>query len=137
VSADPLDRLAASLRDRLLADADADADGAAATAPADRIADLVEREGALLDGATRAELLRRVTDRALGLGPLQPLLEDPRVDEIMVSGLRPVWVERDGRLDATEVAFATDEQLRDVIERILAPLGRRLDEASPLVEARA
>ncbi|HVL97041.1 MAG TPA: ATPase, T2SS/T4P/T4SS family [Solirubrobacteraceae bacterium] len=130
MSGDAVDRLAASLRDRLLADADATA------APAERIAALVEREAALLDAPTRAELLRRVTERALGLGPLQPLLEDPEVDEVMVSGLRPVWVERAGRLEVTDVAFASEAQLRDVIERVLAPLGRRVDEASPLVDAR-
>jgi pilus assembly protein CpaF len=134
VSADPIDRLAASLRDRLLAEAGGGAD--AQGPPAERIAALVEREGALLDAATRAELLRRVTERALGLGPLQPLLEDPEVDEIMVGGLRPVWVERRGRLEATDVAFSTEAQLRDVIERVLAPLGRRVDEASPMVDAR-
>jgi len=106
------------------------------SAPAERIAALVEREAGLLDGDTRAELTRRVTERALGLGPLQPLLEDPTVDEIMVSGLAEVWVERAGRLEATAIAFATDAQLRDVIERVLAPAGRRVDEASPLADAR-
>ena len=78
---DALDALASTLRERLVAEP---ADGPAA----DRIAALVEREAALLDSGTRAELVRRVTERALGLGPLQPLLEDPEVDEIMVSGLR-------------------------------------------------
>ncbi len=129
---DALDRLAATLRERLV-------DGAAAgsaDAPAERIAALVEREAALLDADTRAELTRRVTERALGLGPLQPLLEDPTVDEVMVSGLAPVWVERAGRLEVTDVAFASEPQLRDVIERVLAPVGRRVDEASPLADAR-
>ncbi|MEA2126667.1 MAG: pilus assembly protein CpaF [Solirubrobacteraceae bacterium] len=128
---DVLDRLAATLRDRL---ADGDGDGAG---PAEeRIAALVEREAGLLDAATRAELVRRVTERALGLGPLQSLLEDPDVDEIMVSGCGPVWVERRGRIEATGVAFASEAQLRDVIERVLAPAGRRVDEAAPLADAR-
>ncbi len=127
----PLDRLASLLRERLLEGAEDDV-----SAPAERIAALVEREAGLLDGDTRAELTRRVTERALGLGPLQPLLEDPTVDEIMVSGLAEVWVERAGRLEATAIAFATDAQLRDVIERVLAPAGRRVDEASPLADAR-
>ncbi len=126
---DALDALAGTLRERLVAES---ADGPAA----DRIAALVEREAALLDSATRADLVRRVTERALGLGPLQPLLEDPDVDEIMVSGLRPVWVERRGRVEVTDAAFATEAQLRDVIERVLAPAGRRVDEASPLADAR-
>jgi pilus assembly protein CpaF len=126
---DALDALAGTLRDRLVEDAGG---GPAA----ERIAALVEREAGLLDAATRAELVRRVTERALGLGPLQPLLEDPEVDEIMVSGLQPVWVERRGRVEATGVAFASEGQLRDVIERVLAPAGRRVDEASPLADAR-
>jgi pilus assembly protein CpaF len=130
MSREPLDRLADALRDRLLAEAAGD--GAAP----ERIEALVEREGALLDPATREELLRRVSERALGLGPLQPLLEDPEVDEVMVSGLRPVWVERAGRIEATDVRFSGEAELRDVIERVLAPLGRRVDEASPLVDAR-
>jgi pilus assembly protein CpaF len=129
---DPLDRLAAGLREALV-----DAAGPSADAPAaERIAALVEREAALLDADTRAELTRRVTERALGLGPLQPLLEDPDVDEVLVSGLAPVWVERRGRLEPTAVAFATEAELRDVIERVLAPVGRRVDEASPLADAR-
>jgi pilus assembly protein CpaF len=131
MTGEPLDRLADALRDRLLAEAAGD--GAAA---AERIEALVDREGALLDPATRAELMRRVSERALGLGPLQPLLEDPDVDEVMVSGMRPVWVERAGRLEATAVRFSSEAELRDVIERVLAPLGRRVDEASPLVDAR-
>ncbi len=129
---DPLDRVAAALRDRLVEQADAAHDVPAA----DRIAALVEREAALLDPATRAELTRRVTERALGLGPLQPLLEDPTVDEVLVSGLSPVHVERAGRLERTDVAFTSEAQLRDVIERVLAPVGRRVDEASPIADAR-
>jgi pilus assembly protein CpaF len=132
MSADPLDELADGLRAALV-----DAAAAAPEVPAaERIAALVEREAALLDAATRAELTRRVTERALGLGPLQPLLEDPTVDEVLVSGLSPVWVERAGRLEETGVAFTSDAQLRDVIERVLAPAGRRVDEASPLADAR-
>ena len=126
---DPLDALAGRLRDLLV-------DEPASGAPAERIAALVEREAALLDPATRAELACRVTERALGLGPLQPLLEDAKVDEIMVSGCGPVWVERAGRLEVTDVAFATEAALRDVIERVLAPAGRRVDEAAPLADAR-
>ncbi|MEA2292707.1 MAG: pilus assembly protein CpaF [Solirubrobacteraceae bacterium] len=132
MSADPLDRLADGLREALVEAAAAAPD----VPPAERIAALVEREAALLDAPTRAELTRRVTERALGLGPLQPLLEDPAVDEVLVSGLSPVWVERAGRLEQTAVRFASEAQLRDVIERVLAPTGRRVDEASPLADAR-
>jgi pilus assembly protein CpaF len=126
---DVLDRLATTLRDRLI---EGGGDGPAEA----RIAALVDREAGLLDAATRAELVRRVTERALGLGPLQPLLEDPEVDEIMVGAGGTVWVERRGRIEAGEVEFGSEAQLRDVIERVLAPAGRRVDEASPLADAR-
>ena len=125
-----LDRLAATLRERLLAEPAGEGE------PAARIAEWVDREAGLLDPATRAELVRRVAERSFGLGPLQPLLDDPAVDEVMVSGTRGVWVERAGRVEPVAARFASEAELRDVIERILAPLGRRVDDASPLVDAR-
>jgi pilus assembly protein CpaF len=133
-----LDALADRLRDRLLADAGGAAahDGASLT---QRIAALVDREAGLLDAGTRAELARLIAQRSFGLGPLEPLLADPTVDEIMVNGAGgtgTVWVERAGRLEPTAVAFADEAELRHAIERILAPLGRRVDEAEPLADAR-
>jgi pilus assembly protein CpaF len=130
-----LDELAGSLRDRLLAGAgEAAADGGDDAQASIRA--LVEREAALLDPADREELVARVSERSFGLGALEPLLRDPRVDEIMVNGTGPVWVERGGRLEPAGVAFATEAELRHAIERILAPLGRRVDEAEPLCDAR-
>ncbi len=130
---DPLDALAADLREQLLAGAGEP--GEEADLPG-RIRALVDREAGVLPEARRAELAARIAERAFGLGPLEPLLGDPRVDEIMVSGTAPVWVERGGRLAATDVRFAREQDLRDAIERILAPLGRRVDEAEPLCDAR-
>jgi pilus assembly protein CpaF len=127
-----LDALAAVLRERLLAEAARDG-------PADlqgSIRALVERDAALLDPGTREALVARVAERSFGLGVLEPLLRDPAVDEIMVNGAGPVWVERAGRLERTDVRLASAGALRDVIERILAPLGRRVDEAEPLCDAR-
>jgi pilus assembly protein CpaF len=77
-----------------------------------------------------------VADATLGLGPLEPLLRDPDVTEVMVNGPGQVWVERGGRLESVEARFADSDHLLHVIDRILAPLGRRLDEASPMVDAR-
>src|SRR5262245_35283018 len=129
---DALDLLAADLRDRLLAGAGASDDGDLSG----RIRSLVDREAGVLSEEQRAELATRIAQRAFGLGPLEALLADEAVDEIMVSGVAPVWVERGGRLECTGVRFERESDLRDAIERILAPLGRRADEASPLADAR-
>jgi pilus assembly protein CpaF len=130
---DPLDALAADLRERLLARAGEP--GEEADLPG-RIRALVDREAGVLSESRRADLAARIAQRAFGLGPLEPLLADSSVDEIMVSGTDPVWVERAGRLEATAVRFGREQDLRDAIERILAPLGRRVDEAEPLCDAR-
>ena len=98
--------------------------------------ELVEREAAPLPEAEREALCARVVLLATGLGPLEPLLSDPRVDEVMVNGTDAVYVERRGRLERTGVSFGSEAELLHAIERILAPLGRRVDEAQPLVDAR-
>ncbi len=131
MDADPLDELAGALRAKLVAGGPRDG-----AAPSERIRALVDAEAAMLDSGVRAELVRRVAERSFGLGPLEPLLADPTVDEVMVSGPGRVWVERAGRVEATAVAFASEAELRHAIERILAPLGRRVDEAEPLCDAR-
>jgi pilus assembly protein CpaF len=132
---DPLDALAERLRDRLLREA-ADPDVAPDTDLPARIRALVDRDAALLGPEDRDELVRRVAERSFGLGPLEPLLADATVDEVVVNGGGRVWVERRGRLEPTDVAFAEEGELRHAIERILAPLGRRVDEAEPLCDAR-
>jgi pilus assembly protein CpaF len=136
-----IDDLAERLRERLLAEAGAaapgrDHDGASLDV---RIRALVDREAGLLDAPTRADLVARIARRSFGLGPLEPLMADAAVDEIMVNGAGEggtVWVERAGRLERTSVRFESDRELRDAIERILAPLGRRVDEAEPMVDGR-
>jgi pilus assembly protein CpaF len=112
------------------------------TVPADptrlrcRIATLLTEEALPLDDAERAALVDRVVSGTVGLGPLEPLMDDPEVDEIMVNGPGAVHVERRGRIVPTEVSFNSEEELLHTIERILSPLGRRVDEAVPLADAR-
>src|SRR5829696_6197371 len=94
-SADALDALAGRLRDRLVDDA---GEASAGDDPAARIGALVEREAGVLDAATRDALAARVAERAVGLGPLEQLLRDPAVDELLVCGTAPVWIERGAAL---------------------------------------
>ncbi len=138
-SAADLDALATQLRDRLLTAATSATPGDADGPVAERVRALVDRDAAPLGPEERRELVRLVSERSFGLGPLEVLLADPTVDEIMVNGsgaASRVWVERAGRLEPTDVAFADEGQLRHAIERILAPLGRRVDEAQPMCDAR-
>jgi pilus assembly protein CpaF len=130
--------LAASLRGRLVERRRGEA--AAGREPAadlrGAVRDLVAEEAALLGEGDREEIAARIVRDSVGLGPLEPLLADPAVEEVMVNGPGRVYVERRGRIEATDVAFADEEELRNAIERILAPLGRRVDELSPMVDAR-
>ena len=83
-----------------------------------------------------ARIRREVIEEALGLGPLESLLSEESITEIMVNGHESIYVERNGRVERTTKTFVDDSQVRLVIERIIAPLGRRLDESSPMVDAR-
>lgn len=127
-----LSALAGHLHRRLL-DAAATPHAAPLEAVVRRLAD---DELPLLHPHTRERLAAAVTRRATGLGPLEELLADPTVDEVMVSGCSPVWIERQGRIERTTARFASDAALREVIDRILAPIGRRVDAGEPLCDAR-
>ncbi len=87
-------------------------------------------------GVTKQKLIKEVADEALGLGPLEELLDDEEVDEIMVNGWDSVYVERHGRIEKTKLRFTSDTQVKNIIRRIVAPIGRRIDESSPMVDAR-
>jgi pilus assembly protein CpaF len=102
----------------------------------EHVSSLVDREAAALSSATRSDLVERVVTASVGFGPLEPLFADPAVDEIMVNGPGRVWVERGGRLESSGVSFESLAELEAVIERMIAPLGRRVDEASPICDAR-
>ncbi len=98
--------------------------------------DVVEEHAAVLPPEQREEVVARIVRDSVGLGPLEALLADPAVEEVMVNGPDSVYVERRGVIEETDVAFEDEEDLRNAIERILAPLGRRVDELSPMVDAR-
>jgi pilus assembly protein CpaF len=131
-----LEELAEALRRRLIARAREGVAGATNGALATEVRALVDSEATALPEAEREELAARVVRLATGLGPLEPLLGDPAVDEVMVNGPGEVWVERGGLLERTGIRFAGEAELMHSIERILAPLGRRVDEASPVCDAR-
>src|SRR5579859_1512803 len=87
---------------------------------------LAER-GTYLSKQEHSELERRILDEIVGYGPLQPLIEDPRIQEIMINGPHQVWVERDGILEQSAVRFADEEHALEILHRIVDPLGRRID----------
>lgn len=100
------------------------------------ISELTDRLSPGLPRDDRARVIKETLDEALGLGPLEELLADPTVTEIMVNGCDMIYVEKSGKLTLSNVTFTSNLQLRNVIERIVSPLGRRIDERTPYVDAR-
>ncbi len=98
--------------------------------------ELIAQEGLQLGGMSRDELLDSVADEVLGLGPLEPLLRDPQVSEVMVNELDKIFYEQNGRIFRSPARFRDKQHIMRIIERIVAPLGRRIDESSPMVDAR-
>jgi pilus assembly protein CpaF len=96
----------------------------------------LETEGTQLTRADRARLFEQIVADILGYGPIQPLLDDDTITEVMVNGPKQVYIERSGKLIKTDVAFVNDDHLLRVIDRIISPLGKRCDESSPFVDAR-
>lgn len=133
-SIDP--RLVEHLRAHAIVEAAENDGGVGPHALADAVEGLLDRERHVLPSAERAATVQAVLDEALGLGPLEGLLRDPSITEVMVCGPHRVFIERSGRLQRAPVRFTDVPHLLHVIDRILAPLGRRVDEASPMVDAR-
>ena len=90
----------------------------------------------LLSQEQRERLIAEIIDETLGLGPIDPLLRDPTITDILINGPRTVYVERRGRLEQTNIAFHDDQHLLEIVQRIASRVGRRLDESSPMVDAR-
>ena len=97
---------------------------------------VLEAEHIVLTRVERMRLFEAIAAEILGYGPIEPLLNDETVSEVMVNGPRQIYVERSGRLERTDVTFQDDDHVMRVIDRIVSPLGRRIDESSPMVDAR-
>ena len=90
---------------------------------------VIDEEGLALTRAERVRMLEQITDEIIGLGPFEPLLRDESISEVMVNGPRQVYIERSGKLELTNVVFQNDDHVMRIIDRIVAPIGRRVDES--------
>jgi len=97
---------------------------------------LLDEERLPLSKTERDNIVRDVLYETLGLGPLEPLLSDPDVNDILVNGAQSVWIDQNGKLKQTDIHFKDDNHLLHVINRIVSRVGRRVDESSPIVDAR-
>lgn len=100
------------------------------------VSELLTEEKGLFSAAERERLIDEILDETMGLGPLEPLIRDNSVTEVMVNGPKQVFVERKGKLTLTDVKFKDDGHLRIIIDRIVSKIGRRIDESSPICDAR-
>src|SRR5205809_2179537 len=97
---------------------------------------LIESEPTLLSSNEKQQICDEVLDEVFGLGPLEPLLQDPTITDILVNGAKEVYVERGGQLEETRIMFKDDAHLMHIIDKIVSAIGRRVDESSPMVDAR-
>jgi len=97
---------------------------------------MLEQEPALINDLERRSLVRDIQNEMLGLGPLELLMADPSVSDILVNSYNQIYVERNGRLELTDVSFTDDKHLLRIIDKIVSRIGRRIDESSPMVDAR-
>src|SRR5262244_2596202 len=98
--------------------------------------EMCRRSSDLLSLSERDRLVNEVLDETFGLGPLEPLMRDPTITDILINGPKTVYVERQGRLQRVEIAFHDDRHLLQIVQRIAGRVGRRVDETSPMVDAR-
>ncbi|WP_395694784.1 CpaF family protein [Nocardioides sp.] len=100
------------------------------------LAEVLGAQDPPLSHSDRARVTQEITDDILGYGPIEPLLRDPTVSEVMVNGAHQIWLERGGRLEPTAARFVDEAHLRRTIDKIVSRVGRRVDESSPMVDAR-
>lgn len=100
------------------------------------VSQFMSEERVVISRHDKELLVTRILDESVGLGPLEPLINDPLITEILINGCNEVYVERRGKLEQVNISFRDDEHVRHIVDRIVAPLGRRIDESSPMVDAR-
>ena len=100
------------------------------------VSQFMSEERVVISRHDKELLVTRILDESVGLGPLEPLINDPTITEILINGYNEVHVERKGKLEQVNITFRDDEHVRHIVDRIVAPLGRRIDESSPMVDAR-
>ncbi len=135
-----LDQLRMTIRNQLVEEMGAEVIGPDRPVDSEQaraiLAQLMLDEPTPLSASEKQELINDILDDVLGFGPIQGFLEDPEVTEIMINGPELVYIERFGQIEETEIRFVDENQLRHVIDKIVSPIGRRVDEASPMVDAR-
>ncbi|HOB82086.1 MAG TPA: CpaF family protein [Peptococcaceae bacterium] len=97
---------------------------------------IMDREAEYLSRMERQKIVTEIMDEVVGYGPIEPLIRDPEISEIMVNGPKQVFIERDGKLEKTGISFRDKEHVMHIIDKIVSPLGRRIDESMPMVDAR-
>ncbi|MDA8235366.1 MAG: CpaF family protein, partial [Clostridia bacterium] len=100
------------------------------------VQNIIDQEAGFISRADRNKIVSEIIDEVVGFGPINPLIQDPGVSEIMVNGPDKVYVERKGKLVLTDITFRDNEHVQHIIEKIVAPIGRRIDESMPMVDAR-
>lgn len=113
-----------------------EADSALALRLEELVAAVIEQEVTVIPKSDKQRVIKEIVDEAVGFGPIHPLLNDELVSEVLVNGPNQVYVERKGKLELTEVVFRDNAHVQHIIEKIVAPIGRRIDESSPMVDAR-
>jgi len=128
------------VQNKLLSGLDSNIDVSRTAEVRKTIQDLFEQilaeENIVLSRPERARLFEQIAAEILGFGPLQPLLMDDSITEVMVNGAKNIYIERKGKILRVPMAFESNEHVMRIVERIVAPLGRRVDESSPYVDAR-
>jgi len=137
---DPHNKLKIMIHKKVIEEMGRQLEGEGDSALALRLEELVtaaiEQEVTVIPKSDKQRVIKEIVDEAVGFGPIHPLLNDELVSEVLVNGPNQVYVERKGKLELTEVVFRDNAHVQHIIEKIVAPIGRRIDESSPMVDAR-